>query len=69
MVSRGEKRSFERQEGVGGGDQSAVVVEPRPGSAFEVIESEFPLHFLIVAFDAPSEFRQVDEAFYRFVGG
>jgi hypothetical protein len=64
-VLRGKTRSFEREEGMGGGDAGDVVVEARPSSAFEMVEPEFAFHFLVVAFDAPPEFREVDQLLER----
>src|SRR5271169_745826 len=40
-----------------------------PASSFEMGEAEFALEFLIVAFDAPAQFRGIDENFDRSVFG
>jgi hypothetical protein len=42
-------------------------MEASPASPFEVGEAEFALEFLIIAFDAPAQFRGVDEDFDRRV--
>ncbi len=62
---RGKTRSFEREEGMGGGDTSDMMMEPRPSSAFEVVEPELAFHLLVVALYAPPEFREVDHLLER----
>jgi hypothetical protein len=42
-----------------------MVMEASPASPFEVGEAEFALEFLIVALDAPAQFRRIDEGFDR----
>ena len=44
-------------------------MESSPASSFEMGEAEFALEFLIVAFDAPAQFRGIDENFDRSVFG
>src|SRR5580698_9985054 len=44
-------------------------MESSPASSFEMGEAEFALEFLIVAFDAPAQFRSIDENFDRSVFG
>ena len=44
-------------------------MEASPAPPFEVGEAEFALEFLIVAFDAPAQFRGIDENFDRRVLG
>src|ERR1700719_2627196 len=38
-------------------------MDSSPASSFEMGEAEFALEFLIVAFDAPAQFRGIDENF------
>ena len=59
----GEKRSSERKEGVGYGDERDVVVKASPGAALVVIEADFTFHVLVVALDAPAQFGGPDEFF------
>jgi hypothetical protein len=40
-----------------------MVMKASPAAAFEVIEPDFLLEFLVIAFDAPAELRQSDELF------
>jgi len=54
---------------MGSGAESDVMVEPSPSSAFEMIEADLAFHFLVVAFDAPSEFHQSYEFVLGRVGG
>src|ERR1700683_4296188 len=44
-------------------------MESSPASSFEMGEAEFALGFLIVACDAPAQFRGIDENFDRSVFG
>jgi len=44
-------------------------VKAAPASPLEVSEAEFALEFLVVAFDAPAQFRGVDENLDRGVLG
>ena len=37
------------------------MVKPPPAPPFVVIEAEFILEFLVIAFDSPAEFRECDE--------
>ena len=66
---RGEKRSFEREEGVGSGHYCAVVVEAAPCSALEMVEAELAFHLLVVPLDAPAELGEVHEPANRLLGG
>jgi hypothetical protein len=45
-----------------------MVVKASPASAFEVIQPDFLLEFLVVAFDAPAQFSESDELFTWRVG-
>src|SRR3989442_15965706 len=45
-----------------------MVMKASPAPAFEVIQADLLLEFLVVAFDAPAEFRQSDELFAWRVG-
>ena len=45
------------------------MMESPPASPLEMGEAEFALEFLIVAFDAPAQFRGIDENFDRSVFG
>src|SRR6266481_2328109 len=51
------------QESVGCDAQRGVVVEASPASTFEVSKAEFLLELLVVAFDAPAQLGQIDQAF------
>ena len=42
-----------------------MVMKSSPASSFEIGDAEFALEFLIVAFDAPAQFRGIDENFDR----
>src|SRR5271163_5271538 len=68
-VLRGKGRSLADQESIGGDAERGVVMESSPAAPFEVGEAEFALEFLIVAFDAPAQFRGIDENFDRSVSG
>ena len=62
MVTRGKnRRTFDGDEAIGGDAEGSVVVEPSPGSSFEVVESELVFEFEVVVFDAPAEFVGLDE--------
>ena len=37
-------------------------MEASPGSALEVIEAQFAFHLLVVALDAPSQFREANQS-------
>src|SRR5271163_4707760 len=65
----GKGRSLADQESIGGDAERGVVMESSPASSFEMGEAEFALEFLIVAFDAPAQFRGIDENFDRSVFG
>src|SRR5260370_38302999 len=45
-----------------------MVMKASPASAFEVIQPDLLLEFLVVAFDAPAELRQSDDLFAWRVG-
>lgn len=49
------ERPTEREEAVGHGAQSGVVMEATPRAAFEVVQTDFSLHLLVVALDAPAQ--------------
>ena len=62
MVTRGKnRRTFDGDEAIGGDAEGSVVVEPSPGSSFEVVESELVFEFEVVVFDSPAEFVETDE--------
>jgi len=48
---------------VGDCAQSRVVVKASPCSAFEVVEAELALHFLVVTLDTPAELQKSNELF------
>src|SRR5262245_46446435 len=59
---RGEMRQPRRgQERIGGDAERGVMMKPPPAAALEVIEAQFILQFLIVAFDPPAPHGQLDE--------
>jgi hypothetical protein len=51
----GEKRSAEREESVGDGAESGVVVKASPGATLEMVESKLLLELLVVALDSPAQ--------------
>src|SRR3954451_6123065 len=51
---------LQQQEPVGQHDHCRVVVEPPPGPALEVVESEFLLHLLVPLLDRPATLPQAD---------
>jgi hypothetical protein len=61
ILLRGKKRSSEREKGVSCGAERAVVVEPSPGSTFEVVEADLLLHLLVIPLDAPAELCEADQ--------
>ncbi len=48
------------QESVGGDAEGCMVMEASPASSFVMAEPEFLFELLVVALDAPPEFRRVD---------
>src|SRR5215210_8381661 len=58
----GNPRPFGNQEAIGRHAQTGVVVEAAPATPLVVPEPEFLLELLIVAFDAPPELGQLDQA-------
>jgi len=61
VVRRGKKRSAKSEEAVGDSTERRVVMKAAPGAAFEVVETELALEFLVVALDAPTQLREADE--------
>ena len=64
---RGKAALSRIKKSMGGDAERGVVMEASPASPFEVGEAEFALEFLIIAFDAPAQFRSIDENFDRCV--
>lgn len=59
---------FQGQEAVGGGDEGAVVVEPKVAAAFVVVQAEFALELLVVELDHPGQPGEAREALGFGVG-
>jgi hypothetical protein len=57
------------QEGHGDRHHQRVVVQPVPGAALEVVETEFLLHLLVRLLADPTRLDQPDETIERRVGG
>ena len=65
-VMRGEKsRAFSGDKAIGGDAESCVVMEPAPTSTLEMIDADFVLELLVVAFDAPPHVDGLDQVFER----
>ena len=45
-----------------------MMMEATPTAPLEMVQSEFLLEFLIVAFDAPTQFRYPDQFAHRCIG-
>src|SRR5215212_9791903 len=58
----GNSQPFGDQEAIGRHAQTGMVVEPAPAAALVVPEPEFLLELLVVAFDAPPELGEFDQA-------
>src|SRR6266702_9007100 len=64
--SRGGNRLlFGDQESVRRNAQRGMMVEPAPSATLIVIEPDFLLELLVVAFDAPAHFSEIDQAVER----
>ena len=58
----GNPHPFGDQEAIGCDAKRGVMVEAAPAAALEVPEPEFLLELLVVAFDAPPELGELDQA-------
>ena len=61
--------TLEREEPVGGGDQSGVVIPAQPGAAFVVVQAELAFELLVVEFDPPAQAGEPGEPLGCGVGG
>jgi hypothetical protein len=50
---------------MGSGAERSVMMEAVPCSTFKVIEAQFALHLLVVAFDPPTKFRETHQVTHR----
>src|SRR5262249_12650862 len=55
------------QEGVGAGDERAVVVEAEVAAAFVVVEAELAFELAVVELDRPAQAGEPGEPLERFV--
>jgi len=62
---RGKTDPLEGQESVSGGGQRRVMMPSAPPPSLKVVETEFALELLVVAFDPPAELREIDESSTR----
>ena len=62
-------QALQGEEGVGAGDERAVVVETGIASAFVVVEAEFSFELAVVELDRPAQLREPREALGVGVGG
>ena len=56
MIAPTKARPLESEERVRHGAQGDMVMKASPGSAFEVVQTDFALHVLVVALDPPAKF-------------
>jgi len=63
----GNRFSLGDQESVGCNAKGGVMVEAAPSPSFKMSQANLLLEFLIVAFDPPSQFGNVDELMERDV--
>ena len=56
------------EEGIGHHRQQRMPMQPRPGSAFEVVEAEFLLHLLMGLFADPACLDQAGQLLERGLG-
>src|SRR3981081_14211 len=57
----GKTAPFGNQEAVGGNAQSSMVMKSPPAASFKVPQSEFLLQLLVIAFDDPAMFGEIDQ--------
>jgi hypothetical protein len=60
VLTAAKARPLEGEKRVRHSAQGDMVMKASPGSAFEVVQTDFALHFLVVALDAPA---QLDQAY------
>src|SRR5690349_437445 len=67
--SGGKSAAFGDQEAVSSDAQRGMMMKATPGTALEMVESQFLLEFLEVALDSPAQLGQPDQLLERRGGG
>jgi hypothetical protein len=65
MASGGKSAAFGDQEAVSGDTKRGMMVEAAPGTALEMVESEFLLEFKKIALDSPTQLGSPDQSLKR----
>ena len=68
VASGGKSTAFGDQKAIGGDTERGMMVEDAPGTALEVVESQFLLEFLEVALNAPAQLGSPDQLLKRCGG-
>src|ERR1700733_8772846 len=63
----GKTAPFGNQEAIRGNAQGGVVMKSAPAAPFKVPQTEFLLQFLVIAFDDPAVFGEIDQITERRV--
>src|SRR5580692_937625 len=63
----GKTAPFGNQEAISGNAQGGVMMKSAPAAPFKVAQTEFLLQFLVIAFDNPAMFGEIDQITERRV--
>ena len=64
----GKTAPFGNQKAVGSNTQSGVMMKPPPAASFKVSQAEFLFQFLVIAFDNPAVFGEINQFTERGIG-